>query len=217
MTTIGARLRFAREAARFSQVELARRIGIRSQTVNQWESGAKNPGRINLFKAIDILNVPPMWVIYGGALPEQDTNGCFVTEINSRMVPMLSLNSVTADLVHRVDLSSIDVKKKIPANFPCGDRAFAIEVPNDSNAPRYPKGTRWIMDPHESPLPGDMVVALYGASAQPIIGEIHFETAATGQVTIVSPLNPKWPRSRSDLDALEILAVMTESIERRRN
>lgn len=212
MRTIGTRLRFARERRGLTQSDLARRMTVAPQTVNQWESDTKTPGRKNLFKLVEILETRPMWFFYGeGPFDGSGKESISVTSPGGRMVPMRPLNS----LVARVVQSSPD-QPTLLTRSPCSDEAFATELPNDSNAPRYPKGACWVLDPKEEPRPGDMVIALYDTPCKPIMGELHFETLASGLVTIVTPLNPQWPAARSDLHAVEVMAVMIESTELRR-
>jgi len=49
----------------YSPRELARILGIQSQTVNQWYSGKTKPIGNNLKKLLSLLNVKKEWLIHG--------------------------------------------------------------------------------------------------------------------------------------------------------
>lgn len=211
MTTLGSRLRAAREAAGLTQVRLASLVGVRSQSVNQWESGYKAPSRDNLLMLARITSAPLDWLLYGGPLPERDANGRLIPRVDrGSTVPMYKL----ADAV-RGRGSAVAVGR-VHAYFPCSDNAVCFEVPDDSNVPEYPSGTIWIVDPDVPPAAGCMVVATHGDRQSPIIGRLRYETTSSGRVTIVAPINPDWAQARSDIEPVQIIAVMTESIRRGR-
>jgi len=100
--------------------------------------------------------------------------------------------------------------QRIFPNFPCSSKSYWCYLPDDSNAPVFPKGSRAVWDPEEEPTPGSIVLAVHGSEAKPIIGELSYETTASGQITIITPRNRIWPAARSDLGPVEIFAVMTE-------
>lgn len=207
MTTLGERIRVARESAGLSQTALGRLLGITSQSVNMWEQGKKRPSRENIVKLIKITRAPSEWLLYGGPFPEQDENGKFVVQGNGgHFVPMLRL----VDAIHQREPQPN--APRIHAYFPCGPRAFHFVLPNNSNAPDYPEGTVWIVDPDRAAEPGRMVLAAHGDPKQPVFGRLRFETTGTGRVTVVAPLDKEWPQARSDIEHVEIIAVMTESI-----
>lgn len=209
--TLGDRLRLAREAAGLTQSALARQLGVRPQSVNQWESGARSPSRENIVSLATITNAPMEWLLAGGALPERDELGRFISPIDrGMMVPMLRIVDAIARLEPSPDAP------KIHAYFPCGPRSYFFPLTNDSCAPDYPEGSVWINDPDVSPRPGDMVLATYGDNREPVVGKLRYETNSTGQVTIIDPINPNWPAARSDLGAIEIISVMVSSHRGRR-
>lgn len=63
---LGMRLRRAREARGISQSELARRVGVRPQTVQQWEDGATQPKRARWAALRDELQVPAEFFLDDG-------------------------------------------------------------------------------------------------------------------------------------------------------
>lgn len=206
MNDLGDRIRQARERVGLNQSELGRRLGVRSQTINQWESGTKAPSRENFAHLVQIVGVDATWLLYGAGGSEHNGNHELITfQARGRRVPRLTIMEVVQrNAIHSNTETAF-------ANFPCGLRAYAFDLPNDSCAPDYPRGSLWIVDPDRTPTPGAMVVAIYGEPPRPVFGEYRQETSTAGVVHSVAPLNARWPSARSDLEPLEVLAVMTES------
>ncbi len=64
-STFGDRLGFAREAMGLSQAELARRIGVKSQTLRNWEEDRAEPRANKLQMLAGMLNAPMIWLMSG--------------------------------------------------------------------------------------------------------------------------------------------------------
>lgn len=70
-STFGDRLGFAREAMGYSQAELAERLGVKVQTLRNWEEDRAGPRPNRLQMLAGILNAPMVWLLSGqGARPE---------------------------------------------------------------------------------------------------------------------------------------------------
>src|SRR6187200_2765177 len=70
VATFGDRLVAAREAAGMTQAELARRIGVRRQTLAGWEDDQAEPRANRLQMLAGMLNVSMIWLMSGqGAAP----------------------------------------------------------------------------------------------------------------------------------------------------
>lgn len=54
----------------WSQADLARRIGVSQQTVQQWVSGKSTPKPANLDKLTEVTGHPPYWFM----LPQEESN-----------------------------------------------------------------------------------------------------------------------------------------------
>jgi transcriptional regulator with XRE-family HTH domain len=201
MKTLGDRIRVAREELGITQSELARRVNVRPQTVSQWESGAKSPSRMSITELVTVTGKSATWLLYGN----------FNTEHNGNSQPPIVRRVPRLSIMEAVNPTSLtNIKEYAVANFPCGPRSYAFDLPNDSCSPEHPKGSLWVVDPDRLPIPGDYVLALH-ANGKPVFGEYREEANATGTVYIVAPTNPRWPASRSDQGGLEVLAVMTET------
>lgn len=72
--TLGGRIVSAREAAGLTTAQLARRLGVKSATLQNWETDRSEPRSNKLFMLAGLLNVSPTWLINGlGAAPSNDT------------------------------------------------------------------------------------------------------------------------------------------------
>lgn len=63
--TFGDRVAAAREALGLSQVELARKLGVKLRTVTGWENDVSEPRANKLQMLAGILNVSVMWLLTG--------------------------------------------------------------------------------------------------------------------------------------------------------
>jgi transcriptional regulator with XRE-family HTH domain len=72
-STFGDRLGHAREAMGLTQAELARRIGVRVQTLRNWEEDRAEPRANRLQLLAGMLNAPLVWLMSGqGAGPTRE-------------------------------------------------------------------------------------------------------------------------------------------------
>ncbi|MCW2308128.1 helix-turn-helix domain-containing protein [Rhodobium gokarnense] len=71
--TVGERIRRAREAMGLSAAQLARRLGIKTQTLTMWEGDRSEPRSNRLLMLAGLLNVSPSWLLSGlGTAPVGD-------------------------------------------------------------------------------------------------------------------------------------------------
>lgn len=210
--TIGARIAQARERQKLSQSELARRIRVSQPTINKWEHNVTAPSRAHLMDLALELNAAVAWLLYGqGRLTEQDANGT---------IPPLHARGAVLAMVTVVQAAAREIPSEptatINAVVPIAGDACAITLPDESDAPDHPVGTIWALSYDEMPRPGDMVLARHGEGLIPIIGEFSISTTPTGRIRMVTPKNRLWPVARSDIERLEVVAVMVADIRPRR-
>lgn len=62
-TTLGERIRSAREAIELSQADLARTLGLTRAAVSLWEIGTSTPSVDNLTRIADALGVSIDWLV----------------------------------------------------------------------------------------------------------------------------------------------------------
>ncbi|MDO9418878.1 helix-turn-helix domain-containing protein [Pararhizobium sp.] len=71
--TLGGRIWRARDAIGLSQGDLATRLGVRPETVADWEGDRSEPRTNRLFMLAGVLGVTPAWLIAGlGDAPDDE-------------------------------------------------------------------------------------------------------------------------------------------------
>ena len=63
--TLGGRIVYAREAQDLTTSQLARRMGIKTETLQEWESDRAEPRSNRLLTLAGMLNVSPTWLLTG--------------------------------------------------------------------------------------------------------------------------------------------------------
>ncbi|HEY9040016.1 MAG TPA: helix-turn-helix transcriptional regulator [Roseovarius sp.] len=64
-TTFGDRLAGARELAGMTQAELAKRLGVKKKTMEDWENDVRDPRAMRLSMLAGLLNVSLLWLLTG--------------------------------------------------------------------------------------------------------------------------------------------------------
>ncbi|WP_113913197.1 helix-turn-helix domain-containing protein [Roseovarius dicentrarchi] len=64
-TTFGDRLAGARELAGMTQAELAKRLGVKKKTMDDWENDVRDPRAMRLSMLAGLLNVSLLWLLTG--------------------------------------------------------------------------------------------------------------------------------------------------------
>ncbi len=64
-TTFGDRLAGARELAGMTQAELAKRLGVKKKTMDDWENDMRDPRAMRLSMLAGLLNVSLLWLLTG--------------------------------------------------------------------------------------------------------------------------------------------------------
>ena len=64
-STIGERLRTARESKTMDQYTLALKVGVVTRTLQRWEKGEQVPDGIAITKIAKVTNVMPTWLLTG--------------------------------------------------------------------------------------------------------------------------------------------------------
>jgi transcriptional regulator with XRE-family HTH domain len=71
--TLGGRIVYAREAAELTTSQCARRLGVKSATLQGWESDRAEPRPNQLLTMAGMLNVSPTWLLTGAGESPIDT------------------------------------------------------------------------------------------------------------------------------------------------
>lgn len=103
--TFGDRLALAREAQGMTQAQLARRLGVRRQTLEAWEADRSEPRANRLQMLAGLLNVSLVWLMTGEgeggpsvSAPVTDTS----TEVGAIVAELRDLRLDQARLTERM-------------------------------------------------------------------------------------------------------------------
>ena len=99
--TLGGRIVSAREAQNLSTSQLARRLGIKTATLQAWESDRAEPRSNRLITLAGILNVSPTWLLMGsGSSP---TGTMTASEMNQLRDTVARLKKQVGALADELD------------------------------------------------------------------------------------------------------------------
>ena len=93
----------------YSPRELARILGIQSQTVNQWYSGKTKPIGNNLKKLLTLLNVKKEWLIHGTTVKVVEGLDDPVVDFADAVAVLLGMGKLLSG--RKQDLASDDAEK----------------------------------------------------------------------------------------------------------
>lgn len=71
--TLGGRIVYAREQQELTTAQLARRVGVKSETLQGWELDRSEPRSNRLLTLAGMLNVSPTWLLTGAGESPTDT------------------------------------------------------------------------------------------------------------------------------------------------
>ncbi len=102
--TLGGRLSRARDACGMTTAQLARRLGIKTTTLQSWESDRSEPRANRLATVAGILNVSLSWLIHGvGEAPNDDIHSDVVSLVRGHLEQMKNLRDKTSAIIDRLE------------------------------------------------------------------------------------------------------------------
>jgi len=103
--TFGDRLALARESQGLGQGQLARRMGLRLQTVQNWEADRSEPRANKLQMLAGLLNVSMVWLLTGegeGAPASRESRGDLPAELKGVLDEIRDLRMVSTKAGERL-------------------------------------------------------------------------------------------------------------------
>lgn len=205
-TTLGLRLRKARDEARLSQAEVGKRVAkaigrsgpFSASAITQWEKDETKPGVDAIVAFATLTGSDLSWLMTGVISSGGDEP--FGSQVRGgKSVP--KLHDVSQALKIPVDYAH---DASVRAHFPCNDGSFALDVFDGRNEPDLKEGVDVvIVDLDEPPRPGDMVLA--DIDGQPLLGMLIM---AGGQRKLTAA-NDYWDTATLK-DADRIVGIVTE-------
>lgn len=206
MAELGSRIRQALMTKGISQAELARRIGVKQQTIS-YLCAPDSPATTTRYatKIAQVLGVNPSWLQTGEGDPDNPVVHIVVegVEVLFRRVPLFKDSDHMLKYLQGKPAKATSVG--IITNLHVSDKVFAVEVDDESMDPIFEPSDRVIFDPAIKAEPGDYVLAQIGD-----IIALRKYRMKTGNVFELAPMNADWPTLVSNAEPITILGVMVE-------
>ncbi len=190
-TTIGERLRTARENKEMDQATLAQKVGVVTRTLQRWEKGEQVPDGLAITRLAKVTAVQPTWLLTGDGemylpppgRPENVYSLPLQNRHRSRLVDLPLVSSVPAGKVSTI-FHPDHVDTFVTVDDVKDPGAFALKVKGNSMAPRIEDGDVVIVSPQQEPHNGDICVIR--VNDEDTLKKVKFE----GNYIHLIPLNP---------------------------
>jgi len=111
--TLGGRLSRARDASGMSAAQFARRLGVKSATVQAWENDRSEPRANRLSMIAGILNVGLPWLLYGvGDAPHDDPRNDAITVLRGQFDKARRLHEETGAVLERIEEELLRLQRR---------------------------------------------------------------------------------------------------------
>ncbi len=157
-STLSDRLKLAIEKAGISQAELARQIGVKQQAIQYLCSSKTKKSRFT-FQIAEALNISATWLAsgVGQMILENDIDYQLIK--SQTKVPILTFEQIKNIATNETKFDLDKYINWILVNRQIGDRAFAIQLKDQSMFPRFEESTVIIVDKNTAPKNNDYVLA----------------------------------------------------------
>jgi len=192
-TTIGDRIRTARETVEMDQAALSAKVDVASRTLQRWEKGLQVPDSNYLLRLAKYLGVRPEWLLMGeGAM------------IASPQSPSKIIPFQKNSYLNKVALVEIPVLSSVPAGKTAAmfhpdyvdhyitvdnikdQNAFALVVKGKSMSPKIEDGDIVVVSPQQEVRSGDICVIR--VNDEDVLKKVKIED----QYIHLIPLNPNF-------------------------
>ena len=103
LDTMGGRISAAREAAGLTVAQAARRLGVKTATLSNWENDRSEPRANRLTMLAGLLNVSPMWLITGrGDGVSEPDMPLEVAQVKTALDQVLAQQALLGEAVERL-------------------------------------------------------------------------------------------------------------------
>lgn len=200
MKNFNERSKERRSALGLTQLQLAKKVGVSSVTISQWESGDYSPKGKNLYKLAEALKCSPDWLLYGKEIgtqnisPGPDIKGFF---------PLISWVQAGAWAAIE-EINSLEAER-FPCPVSCSAKTFVLKVQGVSMEPTFRDGDLIFVDPEVEWRHGAYVVARLNDQNEATFKQLVIE----GSHKFLKPLNPNWPEQLIPINGnCEIVGVV---------
>ncbi|MFQ2122405.1 LexA family protein [Aeromonas hydrophila] len=205
------RIKELRKKHGLTQQKLGELIGVKKSSISQWENDEHSPSGDNLAQLSKVFGVSAHWLSTGKGSPELSNVEPAVIPQGNR-VPILSYVQAGnwREMCEQATAFDGNVEY-VSVGGEIGPYGFGLWLRGDSMVPLFKEGDLIIVDPDESPQPGDYVVAKNGSDEATFKKYRPRGIDESGQeVFELVPLNDDYPTMHSDRQHIQIIGVMVE-------
>lgn len=102
--TLGGRIWRARDALDMSVTQLARRLGVKTETIAAWESDRSEPRANRLTMLAGVLGVSPAWLLSGiGEAPSEMTLDSALSVVRARLAKLKDHHAKTGSMIDALE------------------------------------------------------------------------------------------------------------------
>lgn len=205
------RLKKLRKKQGLTQSKLGELVGASRASVSQWESGEHSPSGDYLIALAKAFGVSAYWLSTGKGSPDL-SNVEPAAILQGNRVPILSYIQAGHWRERCQQATTFDGNiEYIVASIDIGHCGFGLWISGNSMTPFFNEGDLVIIDPDESPRPGDYVVAMHDREEATFKKYRPRGIDENGQdVFELAPLNEDYPTMHSDRQHIDIIGVMVE-------
>lgn len=216
---IGARVRLIRKGMGLTQEAFGRLFvdeksssPLAKQSVSAWERGKSIPARVHLARMAELGGRTVDWILTG-----RDPSGA-ATAVHyigkGRAIRKMGTTDRSTAGAQALALRQRADPEMVHTHFPCGPRAFALQVADASMEPVFHAGDIVVIDPDVAPQPGDFVWCELKDEPHALFRRYRPKTYCRGRVATIDlvPLNEDWPTHTVNLKTQgRIEGTLTES------
>ena len=101
--TLGGRLSRTRESKGLSIAHVARRVGVKPKTIQEWESDRSEPSVEHLKLIVGVLDVSMVWLLHGvGEAPADDIGPDPLLAIAAQLEKLQRMHNDTGQIILRL-------------------------------------------------------------------------------------------------------------------
>ncbi|TQC94705.1 helix-turn-helix domain-containing protein [Moraxellaceae bacterium AER2_44_116] len=190
---IGERVRELRKKHKMTQAEVARKIGVSSPTITQWENNQTSPKGDNLLRLSQVLSCSPDWLMSGKGHPNDIHENVEAAPRLKGLVPVINEVQAGAWTDIKTGFDESEIHEWIPTLQANSRYAFALRVVGDSMANTSERrslseGMIVVVDPEKQAKHRSIVVARLADSDKATVKELVID----GDRSYLRPFNSQY-------------------------
>lgn len=213
-STIGDRIREARDNKELDQATLAAKTGIVTRTLQRWEKGEQIPDGISITKIAKATGAHPHWLLTGeGEMYSSSARPGNVYQLpttfrrNAHLVDLPLMSAVPAGKLN-ASFHPDYVDDYVTVDDVKDPQAFALRVKGNSMAPRIEDGDTVVVSPVQEARNGDICVVR--VNGEDTLKKVKFEGNYIHLVPLNSEFEPVTVKKRDVSFVYKVVKLIKE-------